>query len=100
MYHPLDVHFSMNFITYLDVSKLIILIQDIDLGNPSSMFPKIGKMLSPVFLQKYCLLMTLLLDFLVNFLGIFLIGSIFKSISKFINTVRPHSTLSLCPRKT
>ena len=28
--------------------------------------------LSPVFLRKYCLLMTLLPDFLVNFLEIFL----------------------------
>ena len=32
--------------------------------------------LSPVFLLKYCLLMTLLPNFIVNFLGIFLIGSI------------------------
>ena len=32
--------------------------------------------LSPVLLRKYCLLMTLLPNFLVNFLGIFLIRSI------------------------
>ena len=32
---------------------------------------------SPVFLRKYCLLMTLLPNFLVNILGIFLIGPIF-----------------------
>ena len=36
----------------------------------------VEQFLSPVFLRKYCLLMTLLPNFLVNFLRIFLIRSI------------------------
>ena len=53
--------------------------------------------LSPVFLREYCLLMTLLPNFLVNFLGVFLeVSQISKNRTIIIQIGKKYWDLEIC----